>query len=332
MTHGQVLLERFESRLLAGNPAGDPHVRTVAVYLPPSYATQPERRFPVVHLLAGFSARGRGLLNDSPWSPALDERMDRLISRGAAEAILVMPDCCTRFGGSQYLDSAATGPYDGYVTRELVGWADERFRTLPGRDHRGVAGKSSGGYGALVLAMRHPDVFGAAASLSGDMCFDYCYRGDIPGFCTRVQLAGGIEAWLGGFESRRHKSAEDFATLNILGMAAAYSPAPGQPLGVALPCDLATGSFRPEVWDRWLQHDPITLVERAANALRSLRMLHVECGTRDEYHLIHGARMFHRRLDALGVPHTYEEFDDGHRDLSYRYEVSLPRMAAVLER
>ncbi len=331
MRCGQVLLERFESRLLEGNPAGDPHVRTVAVYLPPSYASDPGRRFPVIHVLAGFSGRGRGLLNDSPWSPALDERMDLLIAGGAAEAILVMPDCCTRFGGSQYLDSTATGPYESHVTRELVEWADARFRTLPGRDHRGIAGKSSGGYGALVLAMRHPDVFGAAACLSGDMLFDYCYRGDIPGCCTQMQRAGGVEAWLRGFESRLHKSGEDMATLNLLGMAAAYSPDPGAPLGVALPCDLETGAFRPEVWERWLRHDPLVLLDDHAEALRSLRMLHLECGTRDDYHLHHGARAFHRRLFELGISHTFEEFDDGHRDLSYRYEVSLPRMAAVLE-
>jgi S-formylglutathione hydrolase FrmB len=331
MNYGQVLLERFESRLLETNPAGDPHVRTVAVYLPPSYASDPGRRFPLIFVLAGFSGVGRGQLNAGPWSPGLDERMDRLIDAGAAEAILVMPDCCTRFGGSQYLDSSATGPYESHVTRELVAWADRRFRTLPGREHRGLIGKSSGGYGALVLAMRHPDVFGAAACLSGDMYFDYCYRGDIPGFCTQIQLAGGVEGWLRGFEARPHKSGLDMTTLNILGMAAAYSPDPGEPLGVALPCDLRTGAFRPGVWERWLRHDPLVLLEEHAEALRSLRFLHLECGIRDEHHLHHGARMFRQRLTALGIPHSYEEFDDGHRDLSYRYEVSLPRMAAVLE-
>ncbi len=332
MEHGQVLLERFESRVLEGNPAGDPHVRTVPVYLPPAYASEPGRRFPVIFVLAGFAGRGRTLLNDDPWSPALDLRMDRLIAAGAPPAILVLPDCFTRFGGSQYLDSTATGSYATHLAEELIPWADARFRTLGGAAHRGVAGRSSGGFGALRLAMDRPGLFAAVACHSGDLYFDYCYRGDVPGFCSRVQQAGGIEAWLRGFEERRHRSSEDFATLNILGMAAAYSPRPGAPLGVDLPCDLETGAFRPEVWERWLAHDPLARLETAAEGLRTLRMLHLDCGTRDEFHLQHGARMFSRRLDRLGIAHVYEEFDDGHRDIAYRYDVSLPRMAAALER
>lgn len=331
MERGEVRLERFESRVLEGNPAGDPHVRTIPVYLPAAYAAEPERRFPVVFVLAGFTGRGRTLLNDDPWSPALDLRMDRLVAAGAPPAILVMPDCFTRFGGSQYLDSTATGRYEAHVVEELLPWADARFRTLGGGAHRGIAGKSSGGYGALTLAMKHPGAFAAVACHSGDLYFDYCYRGDVPGFCATVQRAGGIEAWLRGFEARRHKTHEDIATLNILGMAAAYSPDPAAPLGVDLPCDLETGAFRPEVWERWLAHDPLVRLETAADGLRRLRMLHVECGTRDEFHLQHGARMFSRRLGELGIAHTYEEFDDGHRDLSYRYDVTLPRMAAALQ-
>jgi enterochelin esterase family protein len=303
----------------------------VPVYLPPSYGTDPARRFPVIYVLAGFSGRGRMLLNDNPWSPALDDRMDALIAAGCGEAILVLPDCFTRFGGSQYLDSSATGRYETHVAEELVAWVDARFRTLATRDHRGVVGKSSGGYGALTLGMKHPDVFGAVACHSGDMYFDYCYRGDVPRFCAQVQQAGGLAAWLERFEARRQKSAEDLLTLNILGMAAAYSPNPGSPaFGIDLPCDLESGAFREDVWKRWLQHDPLGMLESRAAALRSLRLLHLDCGTKDEFNLQHGARLFSRRLRTLGVPHEYEEFEDGHRNVSYRYDVSLPRLARAL--
>ena len=327
---GRVLMERFESAVLAGNPAGDPHVRTIPVYLPPAYDADPARRFPVIFVLAGFSGRGRMLLNDDPWSPALDDRMDALIAAGAGEAILVMPDCFTRFGGSQYLDSTATGRYETHVARELVAWVDARFRTLAARDHRGLVGRSSGGYGALTLAMKHPDVFGAAACHSGDLYFDYCYRGDVPRFCAQVQQAGGLAAWLERFESRRQKSRDDRLALNILGMAAAYSPDPSAPLGVALPCDLGTGEFRPAVWKRWLDHDPVVMLEAHAEALRSLRLLYLDCGTRDEFNLQHGARIFTRRLKELAVPHEYEEFEDGHLNLAYRFDVSLPRLTRAL--
>ena len=331
MKRGRVVLERFESTVLAGNAAGDSPSRTVPVYLPPSYDAEPARRYPVIFVLAGFGGRGRGLLNDDPWSPPLDERMDALIAAGGGEAILVMPDACTRFGGSQYLDSSATGRYATHVAAELVAWVDGRFRTRPGRDHRGVAGHSSGGYGALVLGMTRPDVFGAVVCHSGDMGFDYCYRGDVPRFCTQVQQAGGLAAWFRRFQTSRQKNDDDMVTLDILAMAAAYSPNPATPpFGVDLPCDLESGEFREDVWRRWLEHDPLHLLDAHADALRSLRLLYLDCGARDQFHLQHGARLFTRRLRERNIPHDYEEFDDGHRRVAYRYDVSLPRLVRAL--
>jgi enterochelin esterase family protein len=332
MARGRVVMERFESAVLRGNAAGDPHVRTVPVYLPPSYDATPERRYPVAFVLTGFTGRGRMLLNDNPWTPALDDRIDALIGSGkCGEMILVMPDCYTRYGGSQYLNSSATGRYEDHVVEELVAHVDRAYRTRAGRDHRGVMGKSSGGYGALVLGMRHPDVFGAVVCHSGDMLFDYCYRGDVPKFCSEVQRAGGLKTWLEKFEAKLQKKTEDFTVLNILGMAAAYSPRPGvEPFGIELPCDLETGAFRDDVWARWLEHDPIRMLERHVDALRSLRLLMLDCGTRDEWHLHLGARLFTRRLKELGIAHEHEEFDDGHMNVQYRYDVSLPKMAAAL--
>ena len=332
MKRGHVILEEFESAVLSGNRLGDPHVRTVPVYLPPSYGADRERRYPVTFVLSGFTGRGRALLNDNPWSPALHERMDALIARGACEEmILVLPDCFTRYGGSQYLNSSATGRYEDHVIAELVPHVDRAYRTLPGREHRGVMGKSSGGYGALALAMRHPEVFGAVASHSGDIYFEYCYRGDVPGFCSQIQQAGGLEAWLQAFASKLQKKHEDLTALNILAMAAAYSPNPdASPLGIDLPCDLESGAFREDVWRRWLEHDPLRMIERHADALRGARLVYLDCGTRDEYHLHHGARLFSRRLAALGITHEFEEFPDGHMNVHYRYDVSLPRMSRAL--
>lgn len=332
MESGQVVIERFDSTALRGNAAGDPHERLIPVYLPPSYGREPGRRYPVAFVLSGFTGRGRMLLNDHPWSPALNDRMDALIARGAcAEMILVMPDCLTRYGGSQYLNSSATGRYADHLIGELVPFVDHKYRTLAAREHRGVAGKSSGGYGALVLGMKHPEVFGAVVCHSGDMYFDYCYRGDVPKFCSAVQEAGGIQPWLQEFEARHQKRDDDAVAFNILGMAAAYSPNPATPpFGFDLPCDLETGAFREEVWARWLEHDPLRLLDRHADELRSLRLLYLDCGTKDEFHLHHGARLFCRRLRALGIAHEYEEFDDGHRNVSYRYDVSLPRLGAAL--
>jgi len=327
---GQVVRERFESAALKDNAAGDPAVRTVPIYLPPSYAEQPARRFPVCYVLSGFTGRGTMLLNDAPWSPPLDRRMDLLIARGGGEMILVLPDCLTRYGGSQYLDSTATGRYEEHLVGELVPWVDRRYRTQAERDHRAIAGKSSGGYGALIQGMRHPDVFGAVASHSGDLYFDYCYRADVPKLCSALQRAGGLKPWLEAFEVALQKKHDDLTVLNMIAMAACYSPNPGAPLGIDLPCDLESGAFRDDVWRRWLAWDPLQVLETRADALRSMRLVYLDCGIRDEWHLHHGARFFSRRLHQLGIDHEHQEFDDGHRDVGYRYDVSLPKIAAAL--
>lgn len=333
MSRGRVVIEEFTSAALAGNPLGDPHVRRVPVYLPPSYDRDGARRFPVILVLTGFGGRGRMLLNDDPWSPSLDDRMDALIAAGhASEAILVMADCFTRLGGSQYMDSTATGRYETHLIEELVPWIDARYRTLAAPGHRGVMGKSSGGYGALRLGMRHPDVFGAVASHSGDMYFEYCYRGDVPGACSVVTAAGGVRGFLERFESSPRKGKDDFLAFNVLGMAACYSPDPAGEMGFALPWDPQTGAFRDDVWQRWLAHDPLQMLESHAGALAGMRLIHLDCGSRDEYHLHLGARLLSRALSARGIGHIHEEFDDGHRQVGYRYDVSLPAMTKALAR
>lgn len=331
MDAGRVELLRIESEVLKGNAPGDAHVRTVPVYLPPSYDARPDRRYPTAYVLTGFTGRGRMLLNDNLWNPSLDVRMDALIAAGCGELILVMPDCATRYGGSQYLDSSATGRYETHLVAELVPEIDRRFRTLAVREHRAILGKSSGGYGALVQAMRHPELFGAIACHSGDMYFEYCYRGDIPKLCSRVQNAGGLRKWFEGFAAARQKKHEDMVALNILGMAASYSPNPAtDPFGIDLPCDLATGAFRPDVWERWLELDPIHMLDRHADALRSMALVYLDCGIRDEWNLHLGMRLFAARLDALGIAHERQEFDDGHMNVQYRYDESLPRIAQAI--
>ena len=326
----RVEIIRFESAVLRGNPAGDPHERRIPVYLPPAYDREPARRFPVVFVLTGFSGRGRMLLNDNPWSPSLDDRCDSLIAAGMPELIVVMPDCYTRFGGSQYLDSAATGRYETHLIDELVPWADRTYRTLAAREHRGVAGKSSGGFGALRLGMRHPGVFGALACHSGDMLFEYCYQVDFPKACSVLQAAGGVKRFLDAFAAKPQKSKDDFLTLNIVGMAACYSPDAAAELGVALPFDLATGLAREDVFARWLAFDPLRLLPTHTDALRSLRLLYLDCGTYDEFHLHHGMRAFTAALSRHGIAHRYEEYPDGHMNVSYRYDQSLPALARAL--
>lgn len=327
---GRVVRETVRSELLKDNPLGDPHERELPIYLPPGYDEDPDRRYPCIYVLSGFLGQGQSLLNAQPFEPNLAERMDHLIAEGSPPAILALPDCFTSFGGSQYLNSSATGRYKDYVVQELVTAVDERYRTVASPTGRGVLGKSSGGYGAVMLAMRHPEVFGALACHSGDMYFELCYRPDFPKLARAVEQAGGLEQWWRAFQEKLKKEGSDFAALNILAMAAAYSPSPDQPLGVDLPFDLYTCELREQVWAKWLEHDPIHLVESYTEALRGLRLLFLDCGLRDEYNLQYGARIFTRNLKALSIPHEYEEFDDGHSGTRYRYAVSLSKLAHAL--
>lgn len=327
---GSVIVERFESRVLRDNPLGDPAVRDLYLYLPPGYDTESSARFPVVYCLTGFTGRGQMLLNSQPFAPTLAERMDALIERGAVrEMIVVMPDCFTRLGGSQYINSDATGRYEDYLIEEIVPFVDERFRTLAKAGARAVMGKSSGGYGALVLGMRHANVFGLVASHSGDAYFEYCYPPDFIKYVRRIG-EGDPAAFLEKFWREERKGKEDVTLLNVLAMSACYSPDASEPLGLRLPFDTRTGQIIPQVWERWLRHDPVRMVERYADALRRLKLLYLDAGTRDEFALDIGARILAARLKEHDISFVHEEFDDGHFNISYRYDRSLEHISRAV--
>jgi hypothetical protein len=328
---GTVVTEIIESRALEGNPLGDPSRRRTAVWLPPSYAGAPERRYPVIYWLVGFTGTGEMSFQGSPWQPGLGERLDRLTDQGAmGEVIVVAPDCFTRLGGSQYLDSPASGAYETHIVTELIPEIDQRFRTRALRGARGVGGKSSGGFGALVLAMRHPALFSAVACHSGDAYFELCALPDIPKTVRTLRRHGGVEGFLAYFDAAVTKRPDDITTIMMLALGACYSPDASRPRGIALPFDLQTGEIDWPVWRRWKRWDPVEMVAAHAEALRDLTLLFLDAGTRDEASLDLGARILARRLAALDIRFEHQEFDDGHRGIAYRYDVSLPKLAAAL--
>jgi enterochelin esterase family protein len=315
---GTIQILRHQSKVLEANPLGDPHVRDVIVYMPPRYEAN-DRRYPSVYCLTGFTGRGRMLLNDNAFTPNLAERMDRLIAAGTVEPmILVMPDCFTHYGGSQYINSTATGRYEDYLTHEIVPFVDENFRTVANRDSRAVMGKSSGGYGSLIMALRHADLFGLVCSTSGDAYFELCYIPDIPKAFRSIK--GDPAAFLKKFWANEKKGKDDFPALNMIGMSACYSP---NGIEIDLPFDLETGEIRSDIWQRWLEHDPVRLVEKHVENLKSLKLLYLDAGTRDEFALDLGARVLSRKLSDYRIDHIHEEFDDGHFSISYRYDRSL---------
>ena len=329
-TQGTVRVLRHKSEVLKNNPLNDPANRELYVYLPPNYEEGGDE-FPTVFCLTGFTGRGKMFLNDSAFTPNLAERMDKLIGEGAIKPMIaVMPDCFTHFGGSQYINSSATGRYEDYLIEEIVPFVDENFRTIKNKNSRAVMGKSSGGYGALIMAMRHADVFGLACSTSGDCYFDLCYLPDFPKAFRAIK--GEPRKVLEKFwNENKRKSKDDFAALNIIGMSACYSPNQATDLGFDLPFDLQTGEILEEVWRRWREHDPAFLVEKYADNLKSLKLLFVDAGMRDEFALDIGARILSKRLDEFEVPHIHEEFDDGHFNISYRSNRSLELISQNFE-
>jgi S-formylglutathione hydrolase FrmB len=305
---------KHQSKVLQNNPLGDKTERDLFVYLPPNYENSTER-FPSVYCLSGFTGRGKMMLNDSAFSPSLEERLDNLIAaKKIKPMIAVMPDCFTYYGGSQYLNSTATGNYEDYLTQEIVEIVDKNFRTIDDKNFRAVVGKSSGGYGALICGLRHADKFGLISSISGDAYFELCYLADFPKAFRAIK--GNPSAFMTNFLSHEKKGKNDFPALNIIGMSSCYSP---NGTGFDLPFDLETGEIRQDIWAKWLMHDPVRLVEKSVENLKSLKLLFLDAGTRDEFALDMGAKILSKKLKDFEIPHIHEEFDDGHFNISYRY-------------
>lgn len=313
---GTVKILQHESNVLQGNLLGDPFERDLYVYLPHEYEENPDKTYPSVYCLAGFTGRGQMMMNDSAFAPNMAERLDKLIAQEIIKPmIVVMPDCFTFYGGSQYINSSATGNYEDYLIEEIVPFVDETFRTINNKNSRAVCGISSGGYGAMVLAMRHSDIFGLACSTAGDCYFNYCYLPDIPKAFR--QIKGNPKKLVEKFWNEEAKN--DFAALNIIGMSACYSPNPDSEYGFDLPFDLKTGEMISDVWVRWIKNDPIFMVEKYVENLKTLKLLYLDAGTKDEFALDIGAKILSQKFNEFEIPHIHEEFDDGHFNIKYRY-------------
>ncbi len=330
---GNLHLDWIDSAALAGNPLGDPSVRPVAVYTPPNYDPAGSTRYGVLYCLHGYTGDVGALVATRPWETNVVQWFDRLIARGAMQpAILAIVDGNTRLGGSQYVDSLHNGDYATYVVRDVIGHVDARYRTLAHAGGRAVFGKSSGGFGALHLSLAHPGTFSAFASHSGDTYFRYAH---IPAFATvsrTLETFTSARAFVEEFERRPKRPQHFYTTIEILGYAAAYSPQRAEAFAFELPFDGVTGELRDDVFGCWLGYDPVERVAAGATALADLRLRYLDCGRRDEYALDIGARIFAQRVRDLGLTVRHEEFDDDHRNVGYRYEISLPALAEVLDR
>lgn len=317
------------SAILGQNRLGDPATREVLVYTPHGHDGA---GLPLLVDLAGFTSSGLAHSNWKNFGENLPERLDRLIHEGALPPVVVaLPDCFTRLGGNQYIDSAAMGPWATYLTTEMLHVVEARF-ACGGDGKRGLFGKSSGGYGALVHAMLYPQVWSAAACLSGDMAFELCYLPEMPSALRAIARKGSIETFVRDFEKGPKYPGGAFHDLMTFAMAATYDPDPNPSTfcGIRLPVDLDTCEVIEERWANWLSWDPVEMAGKHTDALKSLKMLWIECGNVDQYNLVYGARRMTNKLKDLKVPHIYEEFDDNHSSVDYRLDECLPELAKAL--
>ncbi len=326
---GEVRRLTIESKALRGNLLGDPTARELRVYLPAGY--EDSRHYPLLVDLVGFTGSGQIHTNWRPFTENVPERLDRLIGEdGMPPVVVAFPDCFSRLGGNQYINSAAIGRYEDYLVDEVVPLV-ERELACGGPGRRGVFGKSSGGYGAIVHGMRRPDIWSALACHSGDMAFEVSYLFEMPLVLNELAKHDrSIESFMRSFEQAKKPKDKDITTISAHAMAATYDPDPTQFLGIRLPVDLETCELIPERWKNWLAHDPVRMVDICADNLRRLKAIYIDCGSEDQFHLHYGARRLNRALTRLGIAHTYEEFPDNHSDIDYRMDISLPFLARAL--
>jgi S-formylglutathione hydrolase FrmB len=309
----------FASDALRGNPLGDPHERPVYVWAP-----EGDGPYPAVYLLQGFTGLAPAWFNVRPWQRSFPEEVDAL----APEAIVVLVDAFTALGGSQFLDSPAIGNYHTYLCDELVPWIDGKFPT--GR--RALQGHSSGGYGAMVTAMLRPDLFSGFATHAGDALFESGYLREFPDVARalRDSYDGSYERFWEDFRSGRppFSKRSDHTLVNVYAMAAAYSSG-------ELPFDVDTAELRDDVWQRWLEWDPVRMARqpRYADALLGMSAIWIDAGRSDEFFLDLGAAAFRAAVKEAGVPADavrFELHDGGHSGSNWRLPLALSFLAERL--
>lgn len=330
---GRIDQHTIVSEALRDNPLGDPFERPLWVHVPPGYDEGTER-LPVVYVIQGYTGQVTMWANSMPFKPTYLETADRVLADGPP-VIVVYVDAWTSYGGSQYVDSVGTGDYLTYLCDEVVPFVDERYRTLAARESRGIQGKSSGGYGAMTVPLRRPDVFGALATHAGDALYELCYLREF-GEAARTlrDYDGDVFAWWADFNAHQpFMKPADAVLLELFGCSACYSPAPdGSP---QLPFDPVTGEPVPEQWERWLANDPVRLVRERADVVPDLVAVWIDAGRSDDFFLDLGAQVFRDRVLEAGLPEDrlhFELFDGTHAGIDFRYPLSLAWLASRLSR
>jgi len=325
---GTVKRLTLDSTVLKTNMLGDSASRVIDVYVP---AGHDGRGLPLLVDIVGFTAGGPAHTNWKNFGENMPERLDRLIAEGAmAPCVVAFPDCFTKLGGNQYINSAAIGRWADFLIDECVPFVEREFG-CGGAGRRGLFGKSSGGYGAIAHALLYPDFWAGAACHSGDMAFELAYLPEFPRLLRKLaKCDNSIQKWLEGFYAAKKTKDDDIHDLMTLAMCATYDPDPTAYWGVRLPVTFDTCEVIEDRWRNFLAFDPCLMVATRGEGMKKLKGLWIDCGDVDQYNLVYGARRLHRSLEKLGVAHVYEEFADNHSSVDYRMDRSLPFLVKAL--
>lgn len=306
---------KVHGKSLEGNLAGDSPDRDVSIYLPPSYSTASNRRYPVVYLLHGYTNSDEGWYGPGVKSgfqsahTTLSEVADRAIAHGAREMLLVMPNAYNVYQGSMYSNSVTTGDWEAYITRDLIAYIDTHYRTIPERASRGLAGHSMGGYGTIRIAMKHPEVYSSIYILSG--C---CLTANIN---PRPENLAKAEA----IHSAADLAHADRGIMTTFAEAAAWSPNPqNPPFFFDLP--MKEGKIQPAVVARWAANAPLAMIDQYVPNLKKLHAIAIDVGDKDG--LAASNRELSELLTRFGVANTFETYDGDHTNhIALRVETKM---------
>ena len=303
------VIEKIESESLKDNIVGDPSTREILTFLPPENDQKP---FLLIEL-AGLN-----------WKPVISNKFGQIIgklfsSKKLKRSIVINPNFKTKIYVNQYINSPILGSYENFIINELITYFREKY------DIEKVAlfGKSSGGFGAYTLAVRHPDIINGFANHFGDSCFEYMYIQDFL-YTNKLFRSECVKNWLNSVLKGKQLSEDEMRAVNVIGSAFFYSPNLSSEIMSDLPIDLETGGIEVETWAKWLSFDPAKNIEKHLESLSKLKGIYLDVGTKDEYNLFVGIRTLHKKMAKMKIQHKYCEFEGGHFGNSSRYEYSLP--------
>ncbi|MCI5072495.1 alpha/beta hydrolase-fold protein [bacterium] len=327
----------FDSKVLKQSLFKDPTQRPISVYLPPNYNEAAKKAYPCFYILAPWSSTGSLLLHPkNVFTPSLPQLLDQaILDKSIKPCIVVFPNCESKLGHSQYINSPACGPYMDYLCEEIVPYIDQHYPTLKNPQQRSIMGFSSGGFGALVTGMLRPDVFLNIASSAADSFYEHLYLSMIPKAQAVLEKHGSIDAFIKYYLSNPNPmsllSRNEGETLLLLNICACFIPNKNNPpLYGDLFFDVHSGAIIEEAWQKLLAWDPIRMIDQYQDNIKQWQHVVLDAGKQDEYALHLGHRQMANKLKALNISMTHQEYPGRHSGHTYRYIERIKALQRVL--